>query len=717
MDNQGDTADQLASFKAKCAMYESWLRAIDKYADFDVWFKDMEGRYRYVNRKFEKSMGRIRSELLGYSPNDIFSKERAKRVSAIDQKVLEEGYLARLIPCDQGGTLQMHQEHRFAVLGEDDQPVGLGCFAHETTAKSVAENALARAQQMASLGSWRWSVRDHCLISCSEQFAKIFEVSVTKAYSLSHSDFEQKIHPADLEKVRVVHRKLSDPRFGPYEIEYRIILKDGNVRHVREIAEPLLASNGVPIEYAGALQDITRQKDTEAALLEAKLGLERKVEQRTAELKQLAIHDTLTGLLNRTGFQEEVGRMDYYGDGMSIPIIILDLDGFKKINDSFGHSTGDFVLSEIASRLKKLTANDVIIARLGGDEFGVALPASANPVQIARAWCKKIEKSIKTKITHRSLELFVGVSFGVSLLGQDCISLEEGLQFADIALYRAKTSTESVVAFEKNMASEIAMKQQLEHDLRDALRDKAIFVEYQPQVLLRNGSIVGVEALARWYHPRYGMIAPDVFINIAETCGLIDEIGEYVLRSACEQIGSLRDEMSSPLQLSVNLSAVQFYKKDLCENLLTIVEDSGFDPKQLELEITESVFIQNVDHTRNALETMRKLGVRIALDDFGIGYSSLSYLHQFSVDRIKLDRSFVKTVDLNDRDRRMIKGIVALAKSLDVELIAEGVENARQCAALAECGCTEVQGYYFSKPVSFSDLRAMLVTPQMKAIA
>lgn len=717
MDDQDDSTDQLASYKAKCAMYESWLRAIDKYANYDVWFKDLDGRYRFVNANFEKSVGRTRDELLGRSPQEIFSGEGARRAIAMDQKVIEEGYLARLVPCDEGGTVEMHKEQRFAVLGEDDQPAGIGCFAHEPPVKSISEYALARAQQMASLGSWRWSICDLCLISCSDQFAKIFEISVTKALSMTHSDFEQKIHPSDLERVRDAHRRRADPEFGCYEIEYRIILKDGSVRYVREIAEPLVGNNGVPVEYAGALQDITRQKEAEAALLETKLGLERKVEQRTGELKLLATHDHLTGLLNRTGFYEEVSCLDFYGEGISIPIIVLDLNGFKRINDSFGHSTGDFVLREIALRLKNLVSDDAIIARLGGDEFGIALPATAHPMQIARGICQNIETAIRAKITHRSLELFVGASFGVSLLGEDCIHLEEGLQYADIALYQAKDSPQSIIAFEKSMASEIAMKQQLEHDLRNALRDKAIFVEYQPQVLLQNGAITGVEALARWYHPRYGMISPDVFIGIAENCGLIDELGEHILRTSCQQIGKLMREAGTEIRLSVNLSAVQFYKKDLCEKLLEIVAECLFDPKQLELEITESVFIQNIEHTRRALDSMRELGVRIALDDFGIGYSSLSYLHQFSVDRIKLDRSFIQTLDLTDRDRRMVKGIVALAKSLDIELIAEGVENARQCAALDECGCGEVQGYYYSKPVSITELTDLLSAPKLKAIA
>ena len=366
--------DTLKALKDKCAMYESWLRAIDEYASFDVWFKDSDSRYRYVNRRFEHAMGCTREELLGRKPYDIFDTERADRVVAMDQQVMEHGGLERTIPCDGSGMLQMHQEHRFPVRSETGEIVGLGCFAIEVSQQNFAEEALNQAQSLAKLGSWRWSITKQCLISCSEQFANLLGCSIQEAFQCMHDRVNRIVHPDD----RDIVKKLLDKQLNPadcefYQIEYRIVLPNGKVRHVLEIAEPLVGNNGLPVEYAGTLQDITERKVIEQELRDAKELLEHRVAERTKHLEFVAAHDSLTQLLNRDALQDQFVEQIQSNGGGECAVLMIDLNGFKFINDCYGHPCGDEVLKAIAARLNRAVHSDDLVARFGGDEFAAVL--------------------------------------------------------------------------------------------------------------------------------------------------------------------------------------------------------------------------------------------------------------------------------------------------------------------------------------------------------
>ncbi|MCZ4271553.1 EAL and GGDEF domain-containing protein [Maritalea porphyrae] len=693
--------EDLQALREKCAMYESWLRALDEHGKFDLWFKDKDSQYRYVNKHFANTMGRTKAELVERTPEDVFGADRAERVRIMDRKVMNDGLLQRVVPCDESGALEVHEENRFVVNDEQGNPVGLGCLAFETTEKSMAEEALAQAQQMAQLGNWRWSVRDKCLISCSEQFANILGVSFTQAFSTMQNRADKIIHPDDRQLVREVDNRKGEIGFGGYDIEYRILLSDGVERHVREIAEPLMGNDGTPVEYAGTLQDITDKKTTEIELLRARDELELRVEERTADLQHMANHDVLTGTLNRTAFVKQIEvRLAESGD-LKAAFIVLDLDGFKNVNDCYGHAAGDLLLQIVAERLKQRMDGRTLVSRLGGDEFGICIISTEIDAAGAKQICEDIERTLAAKIKLGSCEVFVGCSFGIFMIENSTTPIAEAYKSADIALYRAKKSTtQTIMQFEDKMAEEAAYRHKLEQDLRKAVNEGSLGVAFQPQVVVQGEQLVGFEALARWQHPEFGAIRPDLFIQIAEQTGLINELGKQVLDRACLETAKLNRSFDKSFRISVNLSSRQFDDHKLVDYIANACRTHSISPDMLELEVTENLFLNNSDQTKATLDAIRELGARVALDDFGTGYSSLGYLRRFEIDRIKLDRSFIKDVNWSASDQRIVRGIISLAQSLNISTIAEGVETDQQREFLEECACDEIQGFYYGVPSS-----------------
>ncbi len=327
----------------------------------------------------------------------------------------------------------------------------------------------------------------------------------------------------------------------------------------------------------------------------------------------------------------------------------------------------------------------------------------------AQKLCEELEAAISAKVQVGSLEILVGCSFGVYLIQDDEFDIHEAYKSADIALYKAKEPTSpSIVQFEMKMAEEAAYRHKLEQDLRKAVSDGALDVAFQPQVVVDGERLVGFEALARWNHPEYGAIGPDLFITIAEQTGLIDELGRQVLDRACCETAKLNSQFGKSFRISVNLSSRQFLDANLPRYIEEACSKHNLAPKTLELEVTESLFLENSNRTKYTLDSIREMGARVALDDFGTGYSSLSYLREFEIDRIKLDRSFVKDVNWSASDQRIVKGIISLAKSLSISTIAEGVETNQQRDFLEECRCDEIQGYYYGVPSSARELTGLM---------
>ena len=422
-------------------------------------------------------------------------------------------------------------------------------------------------------------------------------------------------------------------------------------------------------------------------------------------ITHMATHDALTDLPNRTLFRQRLNdRLAAFGAASHpFAVLMLDLDRFKVVNDSFGHPTGDALLRQVGERISSTLCGEDTVARLGGDEFAV-LTADGSKSGVDGLSARLIARlSEPYDLDGRAVE--IGVSIGAAFAPLDGSSPEELLKMSDMALYQAKAEGRGVLRyFSATMDAELKVRNDLEHDLRHALERGEFVLHYQPQVDLASGRIVGVEALVRWEHPVRGLVGPNDFIPFAEDTGLIVQIGAWVVRQACF------DAVSWPgdIRVAVNLSPVQFDGGDLWETILEALAASGLDPRRLELEITESTLLANTEATVAMLHRLRDRGIRVAMDDFGIGYSSLAYLRSFPFDKIKIDRTFVSEIMTSDDCAAIVRAVAGLGQSLGVATTAEGVETSAQEEMVRRQGCTEMQGYYFSPPRPASDIVAML---------
>ncbi|HEU5468027.1 MAG TPA: EAL domain-containing protein, partial [Steroidobacteraceae bacterium] len=419
------------------------------------------------------------------------------------------------------------------------------------------------------------------------------------------------------------------------------------------------------------------------------------------QLKRMALHDPLTLLANRSLLRDRVEHAVAVAkrNGRGIAVMFVDLDNFKRINDTHGHAIGDRVLHKSAQRLVKATRNGDTVARLGGDEFAVLLEnlTAREPVLEIAA---RIIETLQEPLDQPVADMRVAASVGVAFSGPDD-GVEELMRNADVAMYAAKSAGKGrYVVYEPSMQHAASERRETEAELDRALRKAEFLLHYQPIVDLRSGYLLGVEALIRWKHPERGMVAPADFIPIAEETGQIVPLGRWVLAQACREVKVWQARLPEGRQVrvGVNVSAVQLSKSDICADVARALEISGIDPGCLVIELTESVLMQNSETVLATLTELKKLGVRIAIDDFGTGYSSLSYLHRFPIDILKIDRSFVERLGGVDGGEDFARAIITLGGTLDLEVVAEGIELEHQQRGLIELGCVAGQGYYYARP-------------------
>jgi len=440
-------------------------------------------------------------------------------------------------------------------------------------------------------------------------------------------------------------------------------------------------------------------------LAHANLLLQQEVEKHKAAAQQieyLAYHDPLTGLPNRTRFGHALGEAlrDAHRDGRSLAVFFVDLDRFKQINDTLGHDTGDLLLKEVSARLRNALQSSDVVARLGGDEFLVLVTDLKNPAQ-AETIARKMLAAIARPFVAGGQELRVTASVGISVYPQDGEDEQTLMKYADVAMYQAKESGRATFAFyAKSSNANTFERLALESSLRRALERGELLLHYQPKRDLTTGAISGMEALVRWKHPDLGMISPAQFIPIAEETGFIVPIGKWVLRTACLQTMQWQAAGLKGMTIAVNLSPRQFADEHLLDDVAAILKETGLDAEWLELEITESMLMQNRDVALKTLSALKRMGIRIAVDDFGTGYSSLSTLKQFPVDTLKIDRSFIRDLETDADDRGLTEAIINMAKTLRLHLVAEGVETQGQSDFLQKRGCDELQGFLFSPPLA-----------------
>jgi diguanylate cyclase (GGDEF)-like protein/PAS domain S-box-containing protein len=473
--------------------------------------------------------------------------------------------------------------------------------------------------------------------------------------------------------------------------ELEIYRKDGRKKWVRTNVSAIHNADGSVESFEGTVEDITEQKAAQE------------------RLKFLALYDALTELPHRALLQDRLENAvaSARRRGVKVALLFLDLDRFKAINDLFGHAFGDVVLKEIAERLKGCVREHTV-ARVGGDEFLILMSSLEDPADAAIA-ANRVMDAMSAKFVIQGRTLSVGCSVGVSIFPEHGEDGDTLIRNADAAMYSAKESGRNNVRYFTHEMNVQAMERlAMDKDLRHALERKEFFLVYQPQMEIASGKITGFEALIRWNHPELGLIPPDRFISIAENNGLILPIGEWVLRTACTQARRWRDEGLCAVPVAVNVSAVQFRQEAFRGLIQRILAETGLAAECLQLELTESVLLSNADMTLSVLRDFKEMGLKLSIDDFGTGYSSFSYLKHFSVDKLKIDRSFVRDVIVDRDDAAITIAIISLAKSLGIKVIAEGVETEAQIFFLQEHRCDEIQGFYFSQPVSADGAAAML---------
>ncbi|QYR23613.1 EAL domain-containing protein [Paenibacillus sp. sptzw28] len=473
---------------------------------------------------------------------------------------------------------------------------------------------------------------------------------------------------------------------GVHNVEERIIDAAGNRRWMQTAKVPIRILNS--LQQLCVSTDITERKQYENKITE------------------LAYHDTLTGLLNRLSFNQSLSQA-LLAKHTHIVLMFIDLDRFKVINDTLGHSMGDQFLKLVAGRLTYHLEGRGEVFRIGGDEFVIMIQNSSHDEAVVYA--EKIISSFKSPFYLAGQEIYSTPSIGISLSPYDGADAETLTKHADTAMHRAKEHGKNKYRFyNSDMDGAYLRKMVIEKELRKAVKNGELEVYYQPRIHLETRRMVGVEALARWKHPELGEISPVEFIPLAEDTGLIVPIGEWVLRQTCSQLKTWIDEGLMPVRMAVNISLRQFYEFNLVETITGIIAESNIDPGYLELEITESVAMYDSNQVIEKLIQLKQLGVSISMDDFGTGYSSLSHLKKLPIDKLKIDRSFLNDVTVDKDNAAIVSTIIAMARNMDLQVVAEGVENEEQLRFLENQKCNEAQGYYFNRPLPEEEIRRYL---------
>ncbi len=425
--------------------------------------------------------------------------------------------------------------------------------------------------------------------------------------------------------------------------------------------------------------------------------------QQEREITHLARHDPLTTLANRAFFRDRLQQaLQRLVRGQGFAVLCLDLDKFKAVNDTLGHPVGDALLKQVSERLTNCVRQGDLVARLGGDEFAI-IQANVREAEQTETLASRIVDKISAPYDIDGQRVEISTSIGITLAPRDGADADQLMKQADLALYRTKTHGRRGYSFFKpEMNDKIEVRRTFETDLRKALEKEELELFYQPIVSLKTQKVAGLEALLRWTHPTRGVIPPSEIVDVAEEMGIIAELGAWALRSACVQTA----RWPAPVKVAINLSPLQI-RQNLVEVVLQALADSGLSPDRLELEITESVLLQDSHNTIAVLHQLRQLGVRITMDDFGTGYGSLNYLRGFPFDKIKIDRSFVGDIERSEEAKAMSQTIVALGRGLGMETVAVGIENFEQLRIMRDLGCTQAQGYYFSPAVPAKDIQQL----------
>lgn len=583
------------------------------------------------------------------------------------------------------------------------------CYISDITQRKKIEQALRESEERYAIaargandGLWDWNLLED-KIYYSPRWATMIGYEPGNLSDVPE-DWMQRVHPDDQKRL---HVEIEDHLAGirpHFECEFRLRHRDGGYRWMRSRGQALRDENNLPYRMAGSMTDITEYRLIQEQILHD------------------ALHDAMTGLPNRILIMDRLGQAlnrSHRRPSYVFAVLFLDIDRFKVINDSLGHLSGDQLLIGIAQRLQTCLRAEDTVARLGGDEFAILLDDISNP-EFAVQVSERILKALSRPFVIEGHEVFASASIGIALKNPETRTPEDLIRDADTAMYRAKSLGKSrYEVFSTAMRVETLALMQLETELRRATERDEFLVYYQPIIDLKTEEIVGFETLLRWKHPQRGIIAPGEFMAIAEETGLIVPISWWVMEQACQQMQAWNFVFphSEHLSISVNLTGRHFQQPDLLDKLQMILEKTGFPNHRLRLEVTESILIENTDMAIAALEGIRQMGIKLYMDDFGTGYSSLSYLHKFPIDTLKIDRCFIEHLDSEDTRANIVPTIITLAKSMGLEVVAEGIETIGQLTNLQSLNCTYGQGYYFAPPLSQERIILMLEQKSLTAQA
>jgi diguanylate cyclase (GGDEF)-like protein/PAS domain S-box-containing protein len=681
-----------------------WLRSVVENSSEIIKIVDPDGTLRYASPAFDRILGYDSEEAIGtMNVLDHVHPDDLPHVLEETEKVLSEGGIAtnkaeyRFLHKD-GSWRWM--ESMGTYLLDDPAVGGVVVTSRDITERKEVEERLREAkeryrtlvEQIPAVTYIDEIDETSSAIYMSPQVEGMF--GYTPEEWLEDPELWMKIlHPEDKEWVLAESRRTNETG-DPFRVEYRMISKSGHVAWVRDEAVLVKGMGGRSRFWQGVITDVTERKVLEE------------------QLEHQAFHDPLTDLSNRRLFMDRLGHAlarTQRRRGMRVAVLFMDLDGFKVVNDSLGHETGDRLLVAVSERLKGCLRPEDTLARFGGDEFVVLLEDVEGPQQAVRV-AERIIDELKNQFVLDRRELYARASIGIALGEDRTKDPDDLLRDADTAMYRAKDGGLGYSVFDPVMYEKAIERLKAENDLGRAVEQEEFVVHYQPIVSLQTGEVFAVEALVRWDHPERGLLDPDEFIPMAEESGLVIPMGEQVLREACLRAKEWQEAhpRTPHLVMSVNLSARQLSRPDLAETVEGILKETGLEGSCLTLDVTETIYVRALAGNTATLDRLRDLGARISIDDFGVGYSSLAYLKRLPADALKIDRSFVMGLGEDVEDTAIVHMIIELAHTLGLEVIAEGVESEGQATLLREMVCDMAQGYHLSKPLPPEEIPALL---------
>ena len=669
--------------------------ALDAIPD-PAWLKSLDGRYLICNTPFQRCMGLVEADIVNRTDYELVDKQLADFFRESDEKVLTAGEARaheEWLTFATTGYRGLFETIKAPMRDPDGEVIGILGIARDITTHYRAERTaklskarLSVALQATQIAIWDWDIkRDRWYAS------RVYYTGLGYPPQRNRGDRDvwmERVHPEDRAYVHGIVQKAMQGDPAPYEYEARLRHANGTYRwmQVRGVVVDR-NSKGLATRMLGVRQDITEKKSADE------------------RIRRLAHYDTLTQLPNRTWLNEFMPGTFSQAliDGATLAVLVVDLDNFKNINDTFGHGIGDELLMEVAKRILTLARDQDVVARTGGDTFVMVLTGGQASQSIPTA--QRLIELLSAPFRTGQLELMITSSIGVALSPAHGVDFETLFKCADHAMHRAKQQgRHHYVVFSEEMHIRAARNLILEAELRHAIERGELQVHYQPQLSLTDGRLTGVEALLRWHNPNLGPVSPAEFIPIIEDSGQILKIGSWVLRQAVNQLRDWLAQGLPPLSLAVNLSSVQFRDPQLPALIRSVMDEAGLHPRFLELELTERVALDDPGGAVAVMNELHELGVRIAIDDFGTGYSSLNYLKRFRASQLKIDQSFVRGVADDAEDQAIVKAIIGLAGSLSVGTIAEGVETAEQLNFLKQHGCQQAQGFYFSPAIAGDQL-------------